>query len=218
MEAFIPDLEEITTSAQIEQLTDPINPEDLRRRFDIAVSFGEWEGATRSEQVIHISLIINDRLAPLDEDNLANVTRQGIDSQAIISALGIPGAIAESPSSTSIDTLRNDLANAGRPDGFDLIAGFAFTPGAIEAVEQIGALGINTSIAPMTVTEIENALKANHIHLAFITWTQPEQREEWASLVRQSNIIDLYALPISYWAVPELKISFTKNGWPLATR
>ena len=66
--------------------------------------------------------------------------------------------------------------------------------------------------------EIAARLSSGQIHLALVAWTASEQRETWVTRLSSANVIDLYTIPISYLALPELTITFTQGGWPLATR
>jgi hypothetical protein len=51
-----------------------------------------------------------------------------------------------------------------------------------------------------------------------VTWTAPETKQAWAARVGDANVVDLYTLPISFWAADGLNITFTQGGWPLARR
>ncbi|MBC7812066.1 MAG: hypothetical protein H7175_13010, partial [Burkholderiales bacterium] len=67
--------------------------------------------------------------------------------------------------------------------------------------------------------QIAAALTDGRASLALIVWTEQSQRANWVTLLGETNVIDLYALPISYQALPELTISrFTPDGWPLPER
>jgi uncharacterized protein YeaC (DUF1315 family) len=214
---LVPDLDVIEQSARIEQLNEPVQPQELGQRYDIAVTLGEWSDAVRLDNPLHVSLVVNNRVEPLTNPTLADAVRKAINSQSVISALNIPGAIAEVTNPVASQTLRTELANAGWPDGFELSAVSIYTLGAVEAAEQLTALGITTRVVPLEQDEAQSSFQQNQFHLAFISWTSLEQRGEWAGLNGEENVIDMYTLPISYWAVPELKITLTENGWPLAT-
>jgi hypothetical protein len=116
------------------------------------------------------------------------------------------------------DLLRQELANAGFPDGFDLTIGHTYTPGALQIAKQFDRIGLITRLLLMDESELMAAFASGQLHLALIAWTTPESRQEWAAHFGEENVIDLYALPISYLASPGLSITFTVNGWPLAAR
>jgi hypothetical protein len=53
-------------------------------------------------------------------------------------------------------------------------------------------------------------------HLVLVTWTTQREREVWAALpASEAYMIELFGLPISYWAVPGLEVIFTPQGWPV---
>jgi hypothetical protein len=59
---------------------------------------------------------------------------------------------------------------------------------------------------------------AGLFHIALITWATPEQRRTWTDLAGDTNVFDLFTLPISYLAVDGLNINFAPDGFPLASR
>jgi hypothetical protein len=102
-------------------------------------------------------------------------------------------------------TLRTDLANTGWPDGFDVRLADSEFPVALD--EQLGVLGIGITRVPLADT---------NRHMMLVMWTTPEDRTEWVQQAGdESLVIDLFAIPISYWAVEGLNITFTPGGWPI---
>jgi hypothetical protein len=216
---LVADLELISESAQVEQLTEEVNPDELGTRYDIVTAYGDLPGGTRSPVMAHVALLVNPDITPLDNSAVISIVQHSIDAQAVIEHLAISGAQVDlSQAAIATSTLRLQLANAGWPDGFHLTTAYAYTPGAVEMVEQLQAIGISSQMLLMTDADIAAELDDGQIHLALVTWTAPEQRERWETLVGSANVLDLYTIPISYLAMPELTITFTANGWPLVTR
>lgn len=214
----VPDRELIQQAAQLEQLADSINPDDLGTRYDIVAAYGDIPDGIRSPVVPHIALVVQTAFAPLDASELQNVIQQAIDPQKVIDALDIPGATAEPITPANRDTLRADLANAGWPDGLKLHLGSAFAPGVIAIAEQLGLIGINVQVAQLPSDEVQATLNAGDYQLGLIVWTTPEERQIWVDAFGTENVIDLYTAPISYRAIPELTITFTPGGWPIPAR
>jgi hypothetical protein len=214
---YVADIEMIEGSAQVEQLTEEINPNDFGNRYDIAAGYGVWSDWTRSPVIPHVALILNDNAPPLDSLLLANVVRLSVNAEAIVAELGIPGVVADESTASSVQTLRAELANQGYPDGLKLTLAYAYTPGVVQLAHQLRAAGIEVQAAPMVDADIQAALSEKWLHLALVAWTTEEQRATWAAQVGEENVVNLYILPISYRALPEFTITFTPSGWPIAS-
>ncbi len=217
-EGFIADMDMIAAAGQVEQLADHGNDAGLGVQYDIVAGYGDWSGWTRSAVTPHVSLVINTALTPLDNPLLANIVRRSIDPQAVIDVLDIPGAAADMVETSAPHMLRTELANLGWPDGFELAVGYAHTPGAFEISGQLEASSIENRPLLMNSEDIDAELGTGRLHLALVMWTTQAERETWESLVGDVNVIDLYTMPISYRALPELSITFTLGGWPVAAR
>jgi len=210
---FVADWDLIASSGSIEQLTEAPNPADIGTRFEVIAAYGKWAGAAESPILPRVGLVINSTFAPLDDPTVANIVRRALDPAAILINLEIPGAEAAAAETAASITLRTELANVGWPDGFDTILAYEPIPGIAEISSQLAAIGIITKPIALSNSTWERT------HLAIITWTAPEKRAEWVERAGgESNVIDLYTLPVSYWAAPDLAITFTPGGWPLATR
>jgi hypothetical protein len=212
---LVADINLIMTSAAVEQLAEPVTPDDLGRRYEVVAAYGEWSGWTRSTSAPHVALVIATNSPPLDMPLLANLVRHSIDPQAIVTALDIPGTAADAVESTAPEILRTELANMGFPDGFELTSAYAYIPGAAQATGQWQKANIVTQPILMSDDEIVAAFEAKWLHLALVAWTTAEQRQAWIARVGEANMIDLYTLPISYQAVPELTVTLSPDGWPL---
>jgi hypothetical protein len=210
---FVHDLDMIAASGSLEQLTEAPDSNDIGARFDVIAAFGKWSGAAESPVLPRVALVINSSLAPMDNPTVANVVRRAPDPTAILATLNIPGAEAAPIETAAPITLRTELANAGWPDGFDAALAYITFPGILEIKNQLAAIGIIGQPIPLSDSVWERT------HLAIIIWTTPGERAEWVERAGgESNVIDLYSLPISYWTAPGLTITFTPGGWPLTAR
>jgi hypothetical protein len=218
-EGFVAELELIAAGAVVEQLREPVDPADLGARYDIVAAYGDYDGWTRSDITPQVALVIDSQSAPLTPA-LAAVIRRGIDPAATLASLDIPGAlpVADSADPVTPGALRAELANLGRPDGLRLALAYAYTPGADEIAGQLAAINVDTRRFALGSDEIGAALAAGSAHLALVTWTTPDERAVWVERFGAEHVTDLYALPISYDALPELTITLTPGGWPLARR
>ncbi len=214
-EGSISDLALIQAAAQVEQLTEPINTDDLGSRYDLVVAYGDIPDGTRSPTVPHIALVINPLIAPLDNTVLRNIVRRSLNPQAIVAALELPGAEAATLESSPSSILRAELANAGWPDGLSLILAYAYTPGVVNVTEQLQLTGIRAQLLALTESELVSAFEEDRIQAALISWKTPEEREDWVSRFGSDNVLDLYSVPISYLAVSGLEVEFTPGGWPI---
>ena len=210
---LVSDLDLIAESSSIEQLTEDPNPADIGTRFDVIAAYGKWPEATESPVLPRVALVINPAVSPFDDSAVVDVVQRVLSPAAIVSALEIPGVeAAQIETATSID-LRTALANTGRPDGFDVVVAYVPIPGLTQITEQFAAIGINGQFVPLPNSRWERT------HIAIITWTTAEDRAVWVERAGgESNVVDLFSLPISYWAAPGFSITFTPGGWPLATR
>ena len=215
---FVSDLSLIQASAQVEQLTEPIDANDLGNRYDLLAAYGDLPAGIRSPVTPHVALVVNPATHPLDDPFLMNIFYRSLNPQAIIDTLAIPGTVADTREASTPTTLRTELANAGWPDGLSLSMAFADTPGAPQIITQLQAAGIQARLSPMGESEIRKAFDEGYIQAALIAWKSPEERTEWVDRFGDVNVIDLYSIPISYIAVPELRITFTPGGWPLPSR
>lgn len=208
----------IDRASTTDQLLEGANPDDLGIRYDIVVTYGDQAGWTRSAITPQAILVIDpavDTLVP----QLSQIIRQAVDPQATLTALGIPGAVTTGePVAQPSATIRTQLANLGRPDGLHLIMGHTPVPGTASIIQQLTSANIEIQPLALTTDQIRAAFAEGRIQLALVTWTTPEQHQQWHDLFGVQNAFDLYDLPISYRALPELIISFTPGGWPLASR
>ena len=214
-QGLIPHLELIQNAAQVEQLSEPDNPDDLGKRYDIVVAYGDMEEGITSPVKPHIALVLNSDIPPLNNPTLLSVLRRAINPQAIVTALNIPGVVPEIVEAGEPNKLRVELANAGWPDGFSLKMAYAYTPGFAELTEELHAAGIEVDALAMTQEDIGKAFEEKRIQMALIAWVTAEERQVWMVSFGEGNVMDLYSVPISYRAIPELKVTFTADGWPV---
>ena len=210
------DFDLIVSSGTVEQLIEGVNNTDLGVRYDIVAQYGEIADWTLSPIMPRIMLVINPATLTPEQVDLV---RRAIDPQAILAALNIPGAvIIEASMASPPETIRAELANIGQPDGLQLVMGHTPIPGATNIIEQLGAANIETQALPLSNMEIQTALTGGRLQLALVTWTTPEQQQHWHDLFGIENTLALYTLPISYRTLPELTLSYTPGGWPIASR
>ena len=211
---YVAELEQLENTAEVTSISESIDPASLGAAFDIVATYGSYENWTRSEVTPQVMLVINPDAAPLTPD-LADALRRAINPQPVVEALELPGVIPAVAVTTSDRAIREELANLGRPDGLQIALGHAFVPGAAQVAAQLEAINVQTRLLARPNEEIQTALETGRIQMALVTWTTTEQQAEWRSLFGAAYTVDLYNLPISYLAVPELSISFTPGGWPL---
>lgn len=192
------------------QLSDPINLETLGSQYDIIVTYGAYDDSVPSPTLINYALLINTTLSPLDDPKIAAVVRQVVNPASLTTGLDIPDVRIAEHETQSKAALQTALANAGWPDGFDLSFGHDSDLLALTEIhEQFGALNIRLGDQPLT-----NDFAS--YHLALVTWTTPSERSVWTDLLTsEDDLIELFGLPISYWAVPGLNVSFGPQGWPV---
>ena len=205
------DMELLGRNAQITTLTKPIDPADLGERFDIIAAYGLYPDATPSPTSISYTLLINSDLSPLDK--IADFLSNSVVPVTIAELLDIPGTQPFSTNGTLSQTaLRTELANAGWPDGIDLLFAHSQAVGVDALLEYFARSGIRLNAAP-------HPASIDHVHLVLVTWVTPDERQEWIEWAGAgSQAIDLFTLPISYWATPDLMITYSPLGWPIATR
>jgi hypothetical protein len=113
--------------------------------------------------------------------------------------------------SETSQTLRTSLANAGLPDGFDLSLASLYTPGAEAVAAQLATVGIGTRVTQIVP---EEAADLTPFHLILFG----SSGQDLVQNIDVENRIDLFTVPISYRAIPELAIEFTPSGFPIARR
>jgi hypothetical protein len=202
------DLAEIQAVAEVVYLNAPPDPQTLGTDYDLIVAYGKWDGAQQSPAPLNISLLINPNMPPLDNPTLAEVLQQGINPSALQNAI----LHGEAPVFTDLHReLRTVLANAGYPDGFELRLAHHAVPG-VQALSQHLSL-INIDLTHWALNE--DLWAGQQAHLALVGWTDRATRDTWAQAIPDSYHIDLISLPISYWVLEDLPITFTTNGFPI---
>ena len=214
-EGFVTDLTEIEQSGIVVTLSDDSLAE-LGTDYDVIMTYGEQAGWTTSPHPQHIALLINPNLAPFDDPEILNLFKSSLNPTAIIETLDITGILPADSSTTDSATVKSTLANLGYPDGFALSLGESQILGSEALAEQLTRFNFHLTSTELTEDELIIAFDNQRLHLGLIIYTTPEARASWSSLVGEDNIIDLYTIPISYNAQPELQIDFTAHGWVIA--
>lgn len=204
------DIEQLQTAADVTLLTDMPSWDDLGTRFDLVAAYGELPSASLSPTPLHMALVINPQLPPLDSSAVVSVIRRALNPAVLVENYPIAGVLRESLETVPRATLRTELANAGWPDGFDVMLAGSDTALQASISEQLNPLGILTKPIRLTDNTWPSA------HLTVLLWTTPQERAAWVERVGdESLIVDLLTIPISYWAIDGLNITFTSGGWPL---
>lgn len=214
----IADLDLIESSGLMIQLETDGDGSGLGIEYDLVAAYGLWPGWVPSPVMPHVSLIVNTKLAPLDDPLLANLARLAVNPVTILAAQSLPGAAADPVEAAPQEKLRAELANLGFPDGFALNIAAMPIPGAEAVIDQLAAANFEGKTAFLEADTLQTVVEANQVHLAVIHWTTQEDRAGWVEQMGGENVIDLYTTPISYLALPELTVNITRGGWPLASR
>jgi hypothetical protein len=201
----------IAANAEVQTVVAPLLETDLGAHYDIVLALGDLANSSHAPEPMTIALFMNTALSPLDDSSLADVIHRRIDTEALVASLGFPGAAALPHTSEPVQALRTSLANLGLPDGFALRLGVLGAPAAEALAAQLATINVDVSINAITADNTEG-LERFHLVLfsRALGGLVPEAAPE--------NVIELYTIPISYRAVPELTVEFTAGGFPLARR
>lgn len=209
----VADMALLERAAHITPLTEPVNPAELGTAYDIIAAYGTYPDSTRSPVNITYTLLVNSTMPPLDE--VADSLLHSLDTVSLAAALNIPGVqpiAPETDSRPALPTIRSQLANAGWPDGFNLIVAHDQRLGINALVTHFSRLNVTLNPIPLGDTFAG-------VHLALVTWTTTDERNTWLQWAGSgTQAIDLFTLPISYWAVPDLTITYSPQGWPIPAR
>lgn len=204
---YIPANLENDPAITIARLSNP--PSDDTPPYDLAIALGTVGGWQQSPIQMHIAAAFNNELPPLNNTALRTLLLQAIDVTALSDALEIPGVIVLHPPSADAGLTRTTLANLGYPDGLTITATTNDVPGGSPLIEQLATGGFALSV---------NTLGSTPAHITLLTWYQDTQRADLVERFGAANLVDLYAIPVSYLARPDLDITYTPEGWPIATR
>jgi hypothetical protein len=213
-----PDLALLEASAQVTLLDTPPESQELGVRYDIVAAYGAFPGWEVSPVAPTLGLLVNPARPPLDNSTLREIVRRSIAPTELTNALALPGALPAPLEYITTAEARAALANAGWPDGFAARLGILPMPGGEAVAARLAAVNIATTHMTLDAAALGAALDAGQLHLALVTWTNAEERAEWAARVGAENVVDLVTLPISYWARDGLNITLTPGGWPVPAR
>ncbi len=215
---LVPDLAAIEERAQVIPLDSPVEPQDLGQKYDVVAGYGTRENWTVSPTMLHVALIDNTARGPLDQNAVSTVVRRALDPQQIITAIGLPGLQPAALQPMSAKDARVTLANAGLPDGFDVRFGALPLPGTQAVADALRTIQVGAVVEPVATEQFSAKLDATAPHLILVGWTNDADRQRWIARAGETNVVELYTVPISYLAVDGLKITFGPGGFPLATR
>lgn len=214
MTGFMPERDTLDANAEVIELDAESDLNALEGVYDLALAYGAFPGWTRIEPDQTIALIISDAADPAIRDLL----RRALNPAAVVTALNIPGAQHLHEANPDAAAIRAELANMGRPDGLAFIMGHAHIPGADDIAGGFAAANIETLTLTLGADDVWDALANGTIGMALIRWREPGERAEWGERVGAENVIDLYQLPLSYLAGPDVEISLTADGLPRIER
>lgn len=164
--------------------------------YALVVSLTPLPDGTQAPDPLHLSLIVNTALPPLDAPQIEQIVRMAVDPQQLAQALGIPPDLAGAAPTLTTQALRSDLANAGYPDGFDLTLAAEIPSIAGNLAAQLAAVGIQARIVPA----------GEPAHLTLTTGALSPQA------------IPLLYLPVYFRAQEGLTVTFAPSGFPIIRR
>ncbi len=195
-----------------------LTPESqLGTDYDVIADYGQFEGWIQSPVIPTVSLVINPNLAPLSNDTIIDMIRNSVDGVRIVNQTNISGSIPMAISTIQLSSLKTEFANMGYPDGFLLQLYITEIPQNDAIVTELNKLSIELNITEADLETVAQQLVDNRVHLALVKWHTVSEKALWTSAVGENNVIDLYQLPISYLASPNLTITYADNGFPLAS-
>ena len=198
--------------AEITQLTEPVDLADLGSKYDIIITLGAYPDAVPSPTLLNYLLLINPALPPLNDTGLISIVTRSLNPEAMIQPLAIPDIRVTPRAAENVPVLLTEMANAGWPDGFELRLAHENALGFDALYNHFATLNISLISVPFN-TDLSQT------NLLLVTWSSLHERNQWAELVDDSQFaIELFGIPISYWAVPELNVTFSSQGWPVASR
>ncbi len=183
--------------------------------YDIVATYGtvtDWQQSPISQ---HVALVLNPAAIPLSEETVAALVRSALSPRDLLAALQIPGVLPGSDHTRDPLAARVALANLGYPDGLTLTLTAETFPGVEIVIEQLAESNFQIEHPELFTTSSIDAFADNQAHLLLIRWFDPAQRDEWVERAGAENVVDLYTLPISYQANPDLSIEFSAEGWPI---
>jgi hypothetical protein len=212
------DLALITNGNTLEQFSTTLD----NTAADLIITLGtDLPNAAQAPNLYHVSLALNPTVLPLDNPEVGTLFRETLNPNFIVPTLDINGAridptVAPAPSLTD---LRGRYANLGFPDGFDIAIANMSAAGAPALQLHLLGLNIEPRITLMSDVEAAAAYQSGDVHVVLFAWGTPEQRELWVTRAGAENVLDLYSIPISYSAAPNVEVmSFTPLGFPIPTR
>lgn len=210
----VPDLSLIQSATNVIQL--PEGTTELPP-YDVAVMYGLEEGWTSSDYLPTVALIVSSDNPLFENEAVLDVLRHSIAAEVVVEQLAINGAEAIMTETREPAALRTELANLGFPDGIVLTLGVGYVPGAAEVIEQLAAANIEVQSTLLGVNRIRDAFADNSLQAALVIWALPVEREGWVQRYGADNVIDLYSVPLSYKADPNLTVNLTPSGFPLVS-
>lgn len=192
---------------------------ELGADYDLIMGYGRWSGWNESPISQHVALVLNAQQAPINNPIIHQLLQSIPNLESIPELANIPGWT--SPTKRTVQSARDArliLANNGYLDGIELSIALSPAPGVKTITDQFQSANIFLNTIPQAHPLDPLSLQSHGYHLALVLWTQPSERELWINTIGQPNWIELYTLPISYQAIPNLTIEFTEVGWPIGLR
>lgn len=203
---------------QISQLNEDAQLAQIGSAYDIVVAYGDLPNGQRSPVSHHIALVINPAASQFSDSAALAIVRTILNTTELSAQLTTAGVEFAGLAGSPADRVRVELANAGTPDGIKTVIGVLGLPGEDLMLRQLSAAGISTRALWLAPDQIAFAIEESILHLAIVQWKTPEERAAWVARVGEANVIDVFTLPISYVAVPDLVVTFNEDGWPVPSR
>jgi hypothetical protein len=196
---YIP-LDRLGDTVQVEAFADHSDA----TAYDVALAFGRYDG-WQVATTHNIALIVNTDLAPLDTERIAGLIYASIDAPALVASLAFSGAEAQSTATIDPRTAKTTLANAGYPDGFQLVVAYEATPVLDALVAQWSRINVDVRHFAITRDDVDGILRQNRAHVILLqTSDHPDARP-------------LLTIPVSYVTAPAIAVTIDESGLPIIT-
>ena len=191
----------------------PISADQLGD-LDLLIGLGLHPGWQPSGATLHIALLLNPMLAPLNDPQTAQLLRQSIDANRLSrSYADLPGIMPSDQRASDPSTIRNQLAMAGHPDGFRLVLAAPELPLSENIVADLADYSFAVEQREWLNNSPLESFEANQAHLILVHWYTDEEASSIQSEVGAENTLELFRIPVSYLLRPGLEVQLD-GLWP----
>ncbi len=205
--------ESFGSGARVTQLEDAGDPLAVGTDYDVLVTYGDLPGWTQSPVSHHLLLILNTTIAPLADAQVLSAVQPALGPQWVDVLLG-----TTSGTSDTFNVAQLNLANAGYPDGIELVLAHSAVPGIALFMAQLKDAGVIARALPLFQTAQASDFDPHTVQLTLVLWGNETEREQWVQRAAGLTILDWGMLPISYLTASGLQITINDLGLPVATR